>query len=181
MLSEIVNRRSIRKYREEAVKDEQILELIDAARLAPSGSNTQPWNFIIVKSPEMKERIASVDHNQQWMRTAPVFLVCVADIGCRVEESGNMELDENSPEPELKLIIRDAAVAIGYLLLEAEHMGLAACWTGWYEQKQIREILNIPGDKYVCGVITIGYGNEKPKARPRRALDDIIRYESWKA
>ena len=113
------------------------------------------------------------------MLKAPVFIVCVADITCRLEDTKDLYLDENSPEPELKQIIRDTSVAIEHILLEAEHVGLSACWTAWFNQADIRPILNIPNDKYVCGIIPLGYGDEAPAGRPRRKLEDMVRYEKW--
>lgn len=100
------------------------------------------------------------------MLIAQVFIVCVADISCRIENTEGILLDENSSCPELKLIIRDAAICIENMLLEAEYIGLGACWTGWFEQKDVRKILNIPDDKYVCGIITVGYKDENPSKRP---------------
>lgn len=179
MMKEIENRRSVRKYSDKMVEKEKLMQVLESARLAPSGNNTQPWNFIIVESKEMKEKIVSVDHDQKWMMTAPVFIVCVADICCRMEPKPDMYIDENSPEPEVKQIIRDTTAAIEHILLEAVSLGLSTCWTGWYDQKDMRAVLNIPNDKYVCGVITIGYGDESPAQRPRRNLEDMIRYEKW--
>ena len=179
MLKEIENRRSIRKYYCKDVEDEKLMQVLESARLAPSGSNTQPWNYIIIKSSETKAKIVSVDHNQKWMMTAPIFIVCVADICCRINLKQDIYLDEESSEPELKQIIRDTAISIEHILLEAENLGLGTCWTGWFEQKDIRPILNIPNDKYVCGIVTIGYGDENPKQRSRRNLEDIIKYEKW--
>ena len=178
-MKEIENRRSIRKYTDKKVEQEKLMQILESARLAPSGSNTQPWNFIIIESSEMKEKIVTVDHNQQWMMTAPVFVAVVADVRCRLESSKDVYLDEDSSLPELKQIIRDTAAAIENMLLEAVSLGLSACWTGWYDQKDIRPVLNVPNDKFVCGVITIGYGDESPEQRPRRKLEDMIRYEKW--
>ena len=110
---------------------------------------------------------------------APVFLVCVADICCRMDKTNDIRLDENSPEPELKQIIRDTAISMENILLEAENLGLAACLTAWFEQKDVRPVLNIPAYKYVCGIITVGYGDEAPKQRPRKKLEEIVRYEKW--
>ena len=179
MLEVIKNRRSIRKYTDMPVEKEMLLQILESARLAPSGSNTQPWYFIIVESHQTKEKLSAVNHQQKWMMTAPVFIVCVADICCRIDSKEDIYLDENSPQFELKQIIRDTAIAIDHILLEAEHMGLATCWTAWFTQKEVRSILNIPDDKFVCGIITLGYGGEKPKQRPRRPLDEMIRYETW--
>jgi len=179
MLKQIENRRSIRKYLKREVEKEKLFQLLESARVAPSGSNTQPWLFIIIESAETKEKLSIADHNQKWMIEAPVFIVCVADIRCRISMDTKIQLDENSCEPELKQIIRDTAIAMEHILLEAENLGLATCWTAWFEQDDIRPILDIPDDKYVCGIITLGYGDEEPKQRPRRPIEEMVRYEKW--
>jgi nitroreductase len=178
-LEQIENRRSIRKYQNRKVEKEKIVQILESARLAPSGSNTQPWTFIIVESKDTKEKLILADHNQTWMLEAPIFIVGVADIRCRISMDTEIRLDGNSAEPELKQIIRDTAIAIEHILLESEHQGLAACWTAWFEQDDVRPILNIPEDKYVCGIITLGYSDETPKQRPRKAIEEIVRYETW--
>ncbi len=179
MLKEIENRRSVRRYLSRKVEKEKLDAVFESARLAPSGSNTQPWAFILVESEETKKKLSDADHHQDWMAAAPVFIVAVADIRCRIPGNTEIKLEEDSPEPELKQIIRDTAIAVEHILLEAEHLGLAACWTGWFEQDDVRAILNIPGDKYVCGIIPLGYADENPKPRPRKAMSEIVRYEMW--
>ncbi|MFT9496781.1 nitroreductase family protein [Anaerosolibacter sp.] len=180
MIKEIQTRRSIRKYIDaKLVEDEKIIALMESARLAPSGSNTQPWHFIIVKSDLTRQRLAEISHHQKWMLSAPIFIVCIADIRSRITEDIAMTLNEHSPEPELKQIIRDTAIAIEHLVLCAENLGLGTCWVAWYSQDEIRTILNIPSDKYVVGIITLGYPDESPKARARKKLEDILHYEIW--
>ena len=179
MIKAIAGRKSTRKYNSTHVEDEKILQLLESARLAPSGKNTQPWNFIIVRSEETKDKIIKADNNQQWMKTAPVFIVCVADIRCRIKDGREIYLDEDSGLPELKQIIRDTAIAIEHILLEAENIGLSSCWTAWFSQKDIRPIMDIPDDKYVVGVITIGYSDKEGSAAPKKSLESIVRYEKW--
>jgi nitroreductase len=180
LIEEIILRRSIRKYIDtKPVEDSKIIDLVESARLAPSGSNTQPWHFIIVKSDLTRQRLADSSHNQKWMMSAPVFIACVADIRSRIEGNDELSLNENSPEPELKQIIRDTSIAIEHLVLCAEKQGLGTCWVAWFTQEEIRPILNIPSDKYVVGIITLGYPDESPKARPRKNLEDIVHYENW--
>lgn len=116
-------------------------------------------------------------HNQKWMITAPVFIICVADVKCRIKE--DIAIDDNSPQDEVKRIIRDTAISTGYMLLQANNLGLGVCWVAEFTQEEIRPVLNIPSDKYVIGVITVGYPNETPKPRPRKNLKDIIHYELW--
>lgn len=157
ILPEIKNRRSVRKYNDRDVTDEQIKALIEAARLAPSGSNKQPWDFLVIRSRKLREKISVLDHNQSWMLTAPVFIVCIGN--ARYRGDGDMER-----------VIRDSAIATEHILLQAEHMGLSSCWTGWYDQKEMRELLELDDDCYVIGVVTIGYADETPSARPRRRI-----------
>jgi len=179
MINEIRTRRSIRKFNDQTVEDEKLIQLIEAASLAPSGSNSQPWQFIIVKSQKTKEEIAKVNHKQMWMKDAFTHLVCVADIRCRIKDAEDISVDENSDLFELKQIIRDTASAISYLLLEAESMNLSACWTAWFKQQDIRDILGIPQDKFVVGVVALGYSEVIRKPTPRKAVEDILRYEKW--
>lgn len=155
ILPEILNRRSIRKYKSIEVTNKQISDLILAASLAPSGSNEQSWDFIVVKSKEMKEKICELDHNQKWMLQAPVFIVCVGKSSYRKDES-------------MERTIRDSAIAITHILLQAQHMGLSTCWTGWYEQDEMRNLLGLTDKDYVTGIITVGYADENPAARQRR-------------
>jgi len=180
MIQEIRTRKSTRKYKDTPVDDSKIMQLIESARLAPSGHNTQPWNFIIVKSEETKEQLAKINNNQTWTKAAPVFLICVADIRSRIkDEDIELSLHEESDLPELKQVIRDTAIAIEHILLEAESLGLSTCWTAWFKQNDIRPILGIPNDQYVVGLITIGYAEGEGKTPPRRPLESMIRYEKW--
>jgi len=172
-------RRSIRKYIDKPVEDEKVIQLLESARLAPSGDNTQPWHFIVVKSELIRHKLAVVSNNQKWMLSAPVFIVCVADIRSRIKADVDISLDENSPQQELKQIIRDTSIAIEHIVLEANNLGLGTCWVAWFTQEEIRAILNIPTDKYVVSIITLGYVDESPKARPRKKLEEIIHYENW--
>lgn len=179
MLNEIETRRSIRKYLNKPIEDEKIIELLESARLAPSGSNTQPWHFIVVKSESMRKKLAEASHNQKWMMSAPVFIVCVADINCRIKKSTHINLNKNSAEEEVKQIIRDTSIAIEHIVLQATNLNLGTCWVAWFTQEDIRPILNIPSDKYVISILTVGYADEEPKPRPRKKLEEIVHYENW--
>lgn len=122
MLEQIKIRRSIRKYLDKPVDDDKIIQILESARVALSGSNTQPWHFIIVKSEITRQKLAEVSHNQKWMKSAPVFIICVADIRVRIKDNIEISLDENSPHQELKQIIRDTSIAIEHIVLEAENI-----------------------------------------------------------
>lgn len=173
IVDEITSRRSIRKYKKDFVSRDQILEILEAGRLAPSGNNSQPWRFIIVSNDEKKEEIVRVDHNQEWMLDAPYFIVCVADITSR-QKTDFESTAEDSTGVNLKKIIRDTAVCIENMLLQATRLGLGTCWTGWYEQEPMKKVLELDERYYVVGVITVGYADENPDVRPRKAMDELI-------
>ncbi len=179
MIEQIKIRRSIRRYLDKPVEDVKIIQLIESARFAPSGDNSQPWHFIVIKSELIRNKLAEVSKNQKWMLTAPVFIACVADIRSRINDDREISLNENSPLLELKWIIRDTAIAAEHIVLEANNLGLGTCWVAWFAQEEVRPILNIPDDKYVVGILTLGYANEFPEARPRKKLEEMIHYESW--
>ena len=179
MMNAVESRKSIRRYQQRPIDDEMILQLIESARVAPSGSNTQPWNFIIVKSEETKRKIAKINGAQAWMVDAPVHIVCVADLRVRIKDNMEIYIDEDSPQREVKQIIRDTAIAVEHIVLEAQSLGFGSCWNAAFVQEDIRPILNIPNDKYVVAVITVGYADESPMPRPRKRMEEIIRYEKW--
>ncbi len=175
----IEKRRSIRKYTEQPVDKALINSLIQTAILAPSGHNTQPWHFIVVDDPELKKKIAAASHKQDWMLAAPVFIVCVADIKVMSGCEDVHFLDEESPQLELKKIIRDTAICVDHLVLEATERGLGTCWVAWYKQADIRPLLGIPEDKYVVSIVTVGYAAQEPKPRPRKKMEEALHYNRW--
>ncbi len=179
MLQIIKERRSIRKYLSREVEEDKIISVLESARWAPSGNNTQPWRFILVTSDEMRTKIAHVSHQQRWMMSAPVHIVCIADPSPRYNSGKGPAVQENSPGNELKQAIRDTAIATEHLVLEAENLGLGTCWVAWFVQEEIRPVLNIPEDKYVVAVITLGYPEATPSPTPRQKLEEIVYKENW--
>ncbi len=179
MIESIKHRRSVRKFQEKPIEEEKLLEILEAARLAPSGNNKQPWVFIVIKNEENRKKVAQVTGEQLWIASAPLVIVAVADLSARTDRYEGQYLDEESPQFDLKRSIRDTAIAVEHILLEADNQGLGACWCGAFKQEGIRPVLNIPDDKFVLAVIPVGYPAEQPKARPRKDLKAILRYESW--
>lgn len=179
MLTSIEKRRSIRKYENRSVEEEKIMTMLESARWAPSGNNTQPWHFIVIQSQEMREKVAAVSHQQQWMLSAPVHIACVADLSSRIGGEEKPVLTEESPQHELKQVIRDTAIAVEHLVLEAENQGLGTCWVAWFTQEEIRPVLKVPQDKFVVAVITVGYPAHQPSPTPRKKITDMVRWETW--
>ncbi len=179
MIEAIRHRKSVRKFQEIAIEDQKLIEILEAARLAPSGNNKQPWVFIVIKDEILKQEVAVATNNQMWIASAPVVIVAIADICARSENYAGMLVDEETSGFDLKRAIRDTAIAVTHLLLEVDNQGLGACWCGAFRQEGIRPILGIPDDKFVLAVIPVGYPAEEPKARPRKNLKSILRHETW--
>jgi nitroreductase len=179
ILEPILSRTSIRKYKNQNVTDDQVKILLESARFAPSGNNTQPWNFIIVRSEEMRQKLTVASKNQTWMKQAPVFIACVADICARFKDNVPRFINEESPELEVKQIIRDTAIAVEHLVLQAQAMGLSTCWIAEFTQEEIRPVLDIPEDKYLVAIVTVGYADKKSVRVSRRRLEDMIYHEKW--
>jgi nitroreductase len=165
----ISKRRSIRKYQRKEVPPESVREVIDAARLAPSGSNAQPCRYCLVKDNETKERLkANRIFEQDFVYEAPVIIVCCSDP--QSYRQGIKEWDELNESRAL----RDVSIASSFLVLRATELGLATCYVGWIKKDKIKDVLDLPRNYIVPFVITIGYANEKPKPMPRKSIDEVL-------
>ena len=105
MIESIRHRRSIRKYLPTPVEEEKLQAVLEAARLAPSGNNKQPWAFIVVKEEAGRVALAEATRKQMWIAEAPIVIVAVADVEARGVDVEGLVLDEHSPLWELKRVI----------------------------------------------------------------------------
>ena len=152
----IKKRRSIRKYKDTPVPKEQILEILEAARIAPSASHRQPWHFIVVEDKETIKKLAKSD----WAATAPVMIVGLADQAA-------------SPV----WCINDLGVAFEHIVLAATDLGLGTCWMGQSNREDlVRNLLDVPDNFKVVALTTLGVPDETPAAKERKSLDAIV---SW--
>lgn len=167
----ISKRRSIRKYQRKEVPLDLIRELIDAARLAPSGSNAQPCRYYLVKDNETKEKLKGNQiFEQDFVYQAPVLIVCCSDLqSYRQGIKGWSEENENRA-------LRDLSIASAFLVLRATELGLATCYVGWMKKDKIKDILDIPRNYMVPFVIAVGYANEQPKPLPRKSIEEVLLY-----
>jgi len=163
LLDVIKKRRSIRKYRKDPVPDEIISQVLEAGRLAPSGSNRQPWHFIVVKDEETKKKMGL----HQWAEEAPVIIVCCID-----PEEGRWHLI-------------DGSIAFEHIILTATNFGIGTCWMGRYLEnlgetdERIKKVLGIPEHIRVLAVTPLGYPDENPESIKRKTLDEIVHYEKF--
>src|SRR5574337_364263 len=199
----IHKRRSIRRFRPDPVSDELILQLLESARLAPSGSNTQPWRFIIIKDAEKRQKLQAASYNQRHVGHAPVIIACCANIKAfgefpeRIEEliaAGALpaktrevfvpSLKKGGMNADMKWHLLIAAtgntdIAIEHIVLQAVELGLGTGWVRWFDDNKVKEILEIPKNIEIIALIPVGYPAENPPQRPRFDLEKIIYYEKY--
>lgn len=171
VLEAIKGRRSIRAFKSQAVSTEIVERLIDAARWAPSAGNIQPWEFIIVRNPEIKRNLAKAALNQSFIEEAPVVIVVCAD---EIRSSQGYGV-----RGKTLYCIQDTAAATQNIHLAAYSLGLGTCWVGAFNEEEARKILEIPQGVRPVAIIPVGYPAEKPSARNRRPLNQIIHYEKF--
>ncbi|MFC1977068.1 nitroreductase family protein [Chloroflexota bacterium] len=188
VMETIERRRSIRKFKPDPVPDELINQMLEAARLAPSGTNRQPWRFQIVKDPTLKERIVNeATFDQKHVLGAPVVIVCGSELlsfvkGHKLAPPGSEYFGADSEDWEnLKQFLPDAhlytAIAVTHMVLAADALGLGTCWVQRLKYGQLARILGWPRHIAAMTLLLVGYPDEEPPPRPRLALEDIVLQE----
>jgi nitroreductase len=165
------NRRSIRTYKKQDLTTEQITQLIDAARLAPSAGNAQSWAFVVAKEQNTKQALAQAAFGQKWLEEAPVVFVVCAD-----EQRAE---DSYGERGKTLYSIQDTSAAVENILLAACAMDLGGCWMGAFREEEIRKVINAPAHMRPVALIPVGYPNESPRARPRRPSSEVVFKESF--
>ena len=161
----IQTRRSVRKFRAEEVEEEDLREILEAARLAPSAINLQPWKFIVIKNDKKKRLIAQAAGGQEFVGEAPVVIVaCATGRGGFI--GGYMESWPGG-----------VAFSVTHLLLAAWDRGLGTCWVGDFDEEKIKEICEIPPEVRVVAIVPVGYPVKIPQVVPRRPWEKIVSRE----
>jgi nitroreductase len=174
VLEAIKGRRSVRAFKSEKnISEETVEKIIEAARWAPSAGNIQPWEFIIVRRPEIRKRLAAAAFNQSFIEQAPVVIVVCADENRSSEGYGQ--------RGKTLYCIQDTAAAIQNIHLAAYSNGLSTCWIGAFEEEEASEILQIPQGIRPVAMIPLGYAAKFPSPRRKRDIHEIIHYEAFQA
>ena len=167
----VKNRRSIRLFKKQALPQDVINQLIDAARSAPSAGNAQSWAFVLATEQKTKQALATAAFNQKWLaEAAAVFVVC-ADLK-RAEDNYN-------ERGRSLYCIQDTSAAVENILLAATALGLGACWMGAFHEANVAKVVNAPEGMRPVALIPVGYPNESPRARGRRSADEVVHLESF--
>jgi nitroreductase len=182
LMQAIRERRSIRSYRADPVSEEALEAALDAARWAPSWSNTQCWRFVVVRDPATKAKLADalklLAHGREnpaapAVRSAPVVIVACAELGKSGHYKGEAMTDKGD------WFMFDVALAMQNLALAAHAQGLGTVHVGLFEAKKVASILGVPQGIEVVEILPLGYPDEAPADTPRKGLAEIVFRESY--
>ncbi|HON59856.1 MAG TPA: nitroreductase family protein [Smithella sp.] len=190
----LTSRRSIRKFRPGGLSEETVRQLLEAARLAPSGSNIQPARFIVAQSQKAREDIGRFTPYKFIVRASVIF-VCCADltaletrdlrVGELLEVGAFEGVDVNfegfapysaisGAEAARAYLAMNVAIAVEHIVLKAVDLGLGSCWIGRFERDKVSAYLHLDENIYPVVLLPVGYPDQSPRARPRMNLDDMI-------
>ena len=167
----IQRRKSVRTYTKTPVPEEKLGKILEAARLAPSAENIQPWYFIVVTDHEKRKQIAKSGVFAEFLDEAPVVIV-----GCGDRKA--------SP----KWYVIDVAIAMQNMVLAATAEGLGTCWIGSFDEGLVKRLLKIPERFEVVALLTVGYPRKKLDLtgkfvhfiRRKKRLNEIVGFEEYK-
>jgi nitroreductase len=188
VIEAIKGRRSIRKYRAEPVSEEALQTVLEAARLAPSWSNTQCWRLIVVRDKETKSKLADTlkgikagrtNPADEAVRTAPIVIAACAELGVTGyyrDENGENKLATDKGEVWYMF---DVALAMQNMSLAAHALGLGTVHAGLLDAVKAARILGVPENVVVIELLPLGWPDEEPAARPRKEINEFVFFEKY--
>lgn len=173
----VQTRQSDRSYLDKPIEQEKIDRILEAARLAPSACNAQPWKFILVSDPDKRMQVADATASKllsmnHFSKQAPVQLVLIEESANFTSSVGGWATNKHYPHLDLGIVA-------SYVCLAATDEGLGSCTIGWCDEKKVRKALDIPKNKRVMLVILIGYTTQKQREKKRKTLDEIVSYNKY--
>lgn len=196
VMEAIARRRSVRSFKPDRLPPEVLKQLVEAARLAPSGSNIQPWRFLVVTDSREKKQLRALAANQGFIEEAPAVFVCCADLavyqpgttrrkGQEVTLNGyvpetNVYARSSVPDPVQDIRVRmqaavlNVAIAVEHIVLAAASQGLGSCWVGALDGKGIRDMFGLPRNIFVIALLPVGVPARVPPPRPRLEQEEIL-------
>lgn len=171
--SELIQKRqSDRRYAPRPVAREHILKCLEAARLAPSACNSQPWKFIVVDEPEklkeMSDAAVGLGMNKFTMQV-PVLVAVV-------QETMNLSAKAGALVKDKDYSMMDLGMAVEHFCLQAADLGLGTCIMGWFDEKRIKKLLGVPRGRRIQLIISLGYPDAPTRDKIRKPLEDM---SSW--
>jgi len=165
----IATRQSVRKYKADKVPHEQLMQCVEAARLAPSACNAQPWHFILVEDETLKNAVADCAAGMG-MNT---FCRQASAIAVIVLEKPNLTSKIGSVLKGKEYTLIDIGIAAEHFCLQATELGLGTCIIGWFNEKKLRKLLSVPFSKRIPLLITVGYADDTLREKIRKPLEKM--------
>ena len=163
----IEKRYSVRAYKPDPVPDESLEQVLDAARLAPTAANRQPFQLIVIHTAGREAELKRI-YGRDWFVQAPV-VICA----CGVPAQGWVRRDGKNYTDV------DVAIVMDHLILAAANLGLGTCWIGAFDPQAAREVLGLPDDVEPIAFTPLGYPADRLGAKKRKPLDELVRRERW--
>ena len=162
-VKEILNRRSIRKFKNEPISEEVINTILEAGRLAPTATNQQPWYFVVARAKQEKEAFIFSGFNK--------FVTEADFIVLGVYKKSEVVIE--------KLSLMDVTIALQNMVITAKVQGVGSCWMGAFDEMKLRDTLNLPDDCITVGAVAFGIADEQPKQPPKKQLNEIVHFNKW--
>lgn len=164
----ITTRYSVRAYRPDPVSDEALQQVLEAARIAPTAANRQPFQLIVLHTAGRQAELQRIYH-RPWFVQAPLILCA-----CGVPSQGWVRSDD-----QRRYLDVDVAIVMDHLILAAADLGLGTCWIAAFNAKAARQILRLPDEIEPLIFTPLGYPADQPGVKERKPLADLVRYEHW--
>jgi len=166
--SELVKSRySVRAYRPDAVEDDKLQQVLEAARLAPTAANRQPFRLIVIRTAGRQAELRRI-YDREWFVQAPL-VICA----CGVPAENWVRMDGRNYNDV------DVAIAMDHLILAAADLGLGTCWIAAFDPAAARQVLGLPDGIEPVALTPLGYPADQPRPKARRPLAELVRYEKW--
>ena len=167
VIKAIKTRYSVRAYKPDPVEDKKLLSILNAARMAPTASNRQPFQVIVIHTSSREEELLSI-YSRPWFVQAPVIL-CVCGL------AGNAWVRKDGRQ----YYYIDVAIVMDHMVLAAASLGLGTCFIAAFNETNARAALALPDEVEPVLFTPLGYPADTPKAKERKELADLVRYEHW--
>jgi len=158
-------RYSVRAYKSTPVEDEKLKYILEAARMAPTGTNRQSFQLIVIHTAGREKELRPI-YDKDWFVQAPI-VICA----CATTIQGQPYTEGGS--------YRNVAIVMDHLILAATDLGLGTCWIGAFNPDAAREILGPPKEVKPIVFATVGYPDDEPRPKKRKSIDELVRYEHW--
>jgi nitroreductase len=165
---ELVQKRySVRAYKPDPVEDDKLGQVLEAARLAPTAANRQPFQIIVIHTAGREAELRRI-YGKSWFVQAPLLIaICAIPAQSWARRDGKNYADV------------DVTIAMDHLILAATNLGLGACWVAAFDPATAREVLHLPAGVEPIAFTPLGYPADQPGSKVRKPLSELVRYERW--